>query len=158
MTTSKHATAVGDIKFMVIAKPLTNKDTGKAEYTVKLEFDGSQPEAMKLKEHLSQVSPKKIVTNGVSKPGNFIVSFASSYQPSVFNSDGQELKGDEIPFFDGRVDQGQAAVIYNVIQYDKATIVRLAAVKIKDLQLTEKEETQGQGGSLDDIRQMINGL
>lgn len=153
MKSSKHSTAVGNIKFMAIARPLLNKQTGKEEYSIKLEFDGSTPEGLALRQAIQAVQPKKIVTNNVSKQGNFILSFSTTYAPTVLDSEDNPLTGDTVPFFDSRTDTGQASVVYNVIDYGNTQIIRLAGVKLMQLDLAEREDSGG--ASADEILKLL---
>lgn len=134
-----HSSGFGAIRFLFAAKPLLNKQKGKEEYVIKLEFDGSDAEALKLKDHLSSINSKKIVTNNVSKAGNFIVSFASAYAPIVLSDEGTKLEGNDIPFFDSRIDSGEASVVYTVVDYGNTQIVRLKGITLKNLQMAERE-------------------
>lgn len=134
-----HQTGFGSIKFMFAAKPLMNKQKGKEEYVIKLEFDGTDAEALKLKEHLSGINSKKIVTNNVSKAGNFIVSFSSAYAPIVLSDEGVKLEGNDIPFYDSRIDSGEASVVYTVVDYGNTQIVRLKGISLRNLELAERE-------------------
>lgn len=138
--TTTETTGFGNIKFMFAAKALRNKATGKEEYVVKLEFDGTVAENLALKERLSSINSKKIVTNNVSKAGNFIVSFSSTYAPTVVDAEGNKLEGKDIPFFDSRIDTGLASVLYTIVDYGTTQIIRLKGIALKDLELAKREE------------------
>lgn len=143
MKSTSHVTPVGDIKFMFAARPFKDKQTGEEKYTIKLEIDGSSAEGLALRQQLQSINAKKIVTNKVSKEGNFLVSFDTKFQIKVTDQDNNELSPDEVPFFDSRTDTGQASAVYKIIDYGNKQIIRLAGIRLMSLNLAEREDSQG---------------
>lgn len=134
---TKHVTGVGEILFMFVKVPFTDKATGKQEYTIKLKLAESDDAVG----HLLEVSPAKIDTkvNAKLTDGTKIINFGSSYQPIVADAEGNKIDSTNIPFFDSRVDKGKAKVEYSVIEYPNKTIVRLSSIQLVDLQLAPRE-------------------
>lgn len=153
---TNHVTSVGDILFMAAARPLKNQRTGKEEYTIKVKLDESVEGTLDVKNHLLEVAEYKVDTKTNRQlSGELILNFSSNFAPEVMGPDGQVWKGKEIPFFDGRKDTGKAAVSYNVIDYGDNKIVRLAGIKIVDLNLAPREESSE---SLSDIKDVLKNL
>ena len=151
-TTTTHVTGVGEIMFMAAGRPLKD-DNGNDQYSIKLKLSDSDPSIS----HLKGVSPKKIDTanNRANKAGDgyLFVNFSSSFAPDVADKGGVKLEGDDIPYFDSRVDTGTAAVSYKVVTYpDGKSIVRLAAIKLIDLNITDKESGTSGEEALDMLR------
>jgi len=156
-TVTLHKTGQGAALFMVAAKPLLNKHTGKPEYSVKMKFQESSASAMEMKSHLQEIADYKIDTKtNRALSGEFIVNFSSEFEPVVTNADGVTLEGQDIPFFDSRIDTGIVNVTYKVIDYGNTKIVRLGAVQILSLNLAPRED-KGEVG-VDDIKSQLNKL
>ena len=135
-----HVTGVGEIQFMAVARALLNQKTGKEEYSLKIKLKSDDASIA----HLKEVAEYKIDTKtnrALEGTGEVIVNFTSDFAPTVLSADNTKLTGTEIPFFDGRRDKGTAAVSYKVIDYGNNKIVRLAGVKLVDLDLAPREET-----------------
>lgn len=160
-TTTQHVTGTGKILFMAAARPLTDKKTGKTEFSIKIELEGSDPAIA----HLKEVAGYKIdtKTNRNRTDGKVVVNFATSLQqkdgsykgPVVLDANGNELTGEAIPFFDGRVDSGKAIVTYSYINYGNTSIVRLAGIKL--VELTKAPRAAKVSGT-DDVRKLMSSL
>lgn len=138
--TTEHVTGIGEIMFMAVARPLKNQKTGQDEYSIKIKVDENEPVIGLLKD----CNPKRIdneTNRGLAGSGTLVLNFHSNFEVAVVNSEGQQLTGNDIPFFDGRVDTGKANVSFKVIDYGKNKIVRLSGVVLQDLQLTEREDS-----------------
>lgn len=153
--TTSHSTGIGNIKFMVLnegfAAALARKNNTKVTYSIKLEL----PENDEAVQHLSKVSPKKIVRNS---DGTVTINFGSDFMVPVVDSEDNELKGENIPAFNGLTDSGTATAMYNVITYGQKTIVRLSGVKLWKLDLAPRTNTT-EGKSAYDINlERLRGL
>lgn len=151
---TEHATGEGQILFMAAAKPLTSQKTQKTEYSIKLKLSESDPAI----EHLRSVAEYKIDTKtnrALAGTGEVVVNFSSTYAPKVLGLDGQELKDNSIPFFDGRKDSGTAAVTYKVIDFGNNQIIRLSGIKLQSLNLAPRDDS---GQSLDVTMDMLKNL
>ena len=151
-TVTTHATGKGEIMFMAAGRPLKD-DNGNDQYTIKLRLKTTDDSVA----HLKTVSPKKIDTanNRANKAGDgyVFVNFSSSFAPEVADKEGVKLEGEDIPYFDSREDTGTAAVSYKVVTYpDGKSSVRLAAIKLIDLNLTDKESGTSGAEALDLLR------
>lgn len=133
-------TSTGTILFMAAKNPIKSFDGDKLTYTIRLEFDGSDPEALTFKKKLAEINDKKIVTDKVSKPGNFIVSFNSTYEPKVHDANGKLLDKELIPRFNSKTDSGKAIVVANISDKGKRPTVYLKEIQILDLQSADTEE------------------
>lgn len=136
---TNHVTGPMDIKFMAVARPFKNIKSGKDEYSVKGLLDVTDPAIS----HLTSVAEYKVDTktnrNSTDK-SKMTINFTTGFTPKVYDVSGNELTGSDIPFFDGRIDSGKAIVSYSVIDYGDNKIVRLAGVKLLELNLAPREE------------------
>ena len=148
---SRHTTGSGQILFMAAARPLNNLKSGKSEHSIKLKLANDDAAVA----HLSEVANYKVdtKTNRAQKDG-VTINFTSEFAPKVYNAEGVELTGNDIPFFDGRIDTGMAGVVYNVIDYGDNQIVRLAAIKLLDLNLAPREK----GKSVSELENAIKAI
>jgi len=147
-TITYHTTGPVDVKFMAIARPLTNKKSGKEEYSLKSVMDRTDPALS----HLKEIAEYKVDTKtnrNLEDKSKVVINFSSTFAPKVKDVDGNELLGKDIPFFDGRTDTGTAIVTYSVIDYGDNKIVRLAGVQLLSLNLAPREE---KGGTVDQIK------
>jgi hypothetical protein len=157
---NQFTTGLGKIKFAALARPQKNRtDPTKLEYTIKLDIDGNSPEGMSLKKHLAAINPKKIVTVNVTgdrivEDGHFLVSFSTNRAPLIVAENGDELKGADVPFFDSRVDTGEASVVYMVGDYEGKKYIRLVAVKLRNIVIAPREGSVS--SNKDEILAMIN--
>lgn len=135
-----HITGKAQILFMAAARPLTNKRTEKEEFSIKIKIEDTDT----VVKHLSEIADYKIdtKTNRLKENEGFkIISFSSDFAPAVFDKSNTKLEGEEIPYFDGRYDKGEAVVLYKVIDYGNNKIVRLAGIKILDIVKGDREDT-----------------
>lgn len=151
---SDHITGKAQVLFMAAARALTNKRTNKEEFSIKIKIE-EKDESVK---HLSEVADYKVdtKTNRLKENKGFkIISFSSDFAPAVFDKSNTRLEADEIPFFDGRYDKGEAVVLYKVIDYGSNKIVRLSGIKILDIVKGERPDSDGEGSgssvAMDDI-------
>ena len=142
------ATGVGQILFMAAAKPINNKKTGKTEYSIKVLLDTADQSV----QHLNSINDRKVV----KKDNGMQVNFTSDFAPTVLDADGNKLEGSNIPFFDGRIDSGKAAVSYKVIDYGNTQIIRLAGIKLLELNLAQRENDDSQ--SVDSIAESLKNI
>lgn len=140
---------IGDIRFMAVALPVNKYKSDEKIFTIRLEIDGTSVEGLKFKNTVSEINEKKIVTNGVSKPGNFIVTFSSKFAPKVFDGNGTILEGREIPFFTSTTDSGQARVEAKVYTGGMNGTLTLQNVQLKNLTLAPREHTEQTVGLLE---------
>jgi hypothetical protein len=160
MADNHFSTGVGKIKFAALARPMKNKaNPDKLEYTIKLDIDATTPDGMALKKHLASINPKKIVTTNLTgdrivADGHFLVSFSTNRPPMVLDADGTKLTGADIPFFDGRVDTGEASAVYMVGDFEGKKYIRLVGVKIKEIVSAPREGST----SADKIAEMLKGI
>lgn len=154
--TTNHTTQAGEILWLSVARPKLNEKNGKSEYSIKLKLNRNDPAVA----HLSEIAEYKIDTKTNRKnndPDYVIVNFTcgDKFQPEVVGADGQTLRGNEIPFFNGLKDKGTAAVVYSVIDYDGNKIVRLSGVKLMSLDLAPREEG---GHFMGNIMEMLKAI
>ena len=138
-TITNHLTGPMNIKFMAVARPFKNIKSGKSEFSIKGWLDASD-EAVA---HLTSVAEYKVDTKtnrNLEDKSSLMINFTTNYEPKVYNVDGVELLGNDIPFYDGRIDKGSAVVSYNLIDYGDTSIVRLTGVKLLSLNLAPREE------------------
>lgn len=151
-----HQTGKASVKFMAAARALKNIKNGKEEFSVKLELLNSQENTQALRDHLMEVAEYKVDTKTNRKlDDRMVVNFSSTYAPKVYDAQGTELTGQDIPFFDGRIDTGTVDVTYKVIDYGTNKIVRLAGIKILDLNLAPRDTNEA---SIDDIKSQLNNI
>ncbi len=164
-TTNKPAgttliSAKGSIKFASLARSILNKHSGKSEYLIRLQFDGTSPEGMTFKKAIMGINSKKIVTSRLDAEGNetvprghFLVAFPSAHQPTVIAEDGTVLDPKEIPFFYSATDSGEAIVECAVGKVvpgaTNPPYIRLAKVQLSNMNIAPRE---GSVSSIDDIR------
>lgn len=153
---TEHTTGTGEILFMAAAKAFTNKRTNKSEFSIKVKLSGSD-EAVK---HLSDIASYKVDTKTnrslkESGASEIVINFTSDYAPKVLGLEGEELKGSEIPFFDGRKDKGSAIVSYKVIDYGTNKIVRLSGIRFLELNLAPRDEKES---SMDVTLEMLKNI
>jgi hypothetical protein len=127
MTTNNNnlvTSPVGKILYMAIALPQKNKFKNDAEeYSVKLLFDGNTAEGLAFKQRVLDINSAKVVTTSKTidlKDGEYIVNFISKplrdetgkivRRPTVFDQEGNELKGMDIKFFNAKKDSGNAKI------------------------------------------------
>lgn len=135
-----HVTGAGNILFMAAAKPIVNKQSGKSEYSIKLELDATDPAV----EHLSQVADYKVDTKtnrSLQGTGKVIINFSTTFEPQITDVENNVLTERDVPFFDSRVDTGKAAVAYKVVNYGDKSIVRLAGIKLLELNMAPRENS-----------------
>ena len=136
---TNHTTGVGEIQFMAVARPLNNKFTGKEEYSIRLLLDENDP----CVEHLRGINDRKIdnsTNRKLAGTGKVSIGFTTAYKPTVVGVDGEEILEGEVPFFNGLNDKGTGVVMYTVVEYDKTSVIRLAGVRLKSLELAPREE------------------
>lgn len=138
---NKIMSPAGKILFMSARNPIKSFDGDKLMYTIRLEFDGSDAESLAFKKKLAEINDKKIVTDKVSKPGNFIVSFNSTYEPLVHDANGKLLDKELIPKFNSKTDTGTALAVAAVSDKGKRPTIYLKEIQILDLQSGDTEET-----------------
>lgn len=175
MQITHHKTGAGDIVFAALKVPFLNSKTKNREFSIKLELDMSDPQNLVAAKHIEGINDKKLTTsyktkdaNGKvsvkkAKEGNYFVNFVAKEDSDikVFDSEGNLLEKSNIPFFDSRTDSGKAVAIYSVITYDNGTegqtqIIRLTAVKLINLNITEKENSNSSKGlSVEDIQALL---
>jgi hypothetical protein len=151
---TEHKTATGSVLFMAAAKAFTNKKTNKSEYSIKVKLQSTDQAVA----HLSEIAEYKVDTKtnrALEGTGEVVINFATDYAPIVTGADGAELKGREIPFFDGRKDTGSAIVSYKVIDYGNNKIVRLSGIQLLELNLAPRGEDTGV--SVDELEAQIKG-
>lgn len=141
-------TGVGQMLFMAAAKPLTNKKTGKTEYSIKLLLDNADQSVA----HINSINDRKVVKKDTGRQ----INFTSDFAPNVYDADNNKLEGANIPFFDGRIDSGKAAVSYKVISYGDTKIIRLAGIKLLELNLAQRENDDSQ--SVDSIAESLKNI
>lgn len=139
---STYETPVGAIQYMSLARP-----TKKGQYTIKLQFDGNTEEGAQLRNILKELDPLKIIM--ATKDGKLVgptskhynVIFSSNYVPRlILDAQGNELTGDEIPFFDSRTDSGRAAVTFYVNTKEGKNYINLKNVILGNLDLVPKAD------------------
>lgn len=83
----------GNIKFVALNRKVKRKptDAENTVYTIKLEFDGSEPGVAEFKSQIEDVNPGLIGTKGASKPGNFTVQASTRYEVEVFDGEGNTI-------------------------------------------------------------------
>lgn len=168
-TITSYTTGSADILFMAAARPLTNKGTGKEEYSIKLAIDSATAEGKAVSSLLFDIAEYKIDTKtnrGLQRKGElsadyssgkFVVSFISNYAPVVTDWEGNTLEGSSVPFFDGRKDTGTANVTFKVIDYGDNKIVRLHGIQLMKLNLAPREEIASET-SVDGLRSKLKAL
>lgn len=152
-TTTVHSTGTGEILFMSAARAFTNQKTGKSEFSIKVKLQDSDSAVS----HLKTIAEYKVDTKtnrALKGTGTTVITFASDYAPKVFGSDGVELTGKDIPYFDGRKDTGTATVSYKVIDFGNNKIVRLSGITLNSLTIAPKGAEQ----SLDSLMDTLNSI
>lgn len=149
MSKKQHKTIispVGTLKFLAVAKAVKKYKSEETEFTARLEFDGSDAEALAFRKAVESINDKRIITKGVSKEGNFMINLRSKYQPTVLNKDGEQLTEGNIPHFNSAVDNGTARV--EALIYDKSSpaALILGTVQIVSLDKGEDKATQVASG------------
>lgn len=149
-TITEHATGVGQVLFMMAAKPFQNEGQAKPQYSIKLQLDVNDQAIS----HLLTVNDAKVntVANATLKAeGIQRINFSSDYQPDVIGVEGIKLEQEDIPFFNTtKGDTATAAVTYKVIDYGqgKKPLVRLSGIKLVSLNMAAREES---GSSTEDL-------
>lgn len=142
----RYITQKGNITFMAIKTPLKNKTepSKKPQYTISVELDIKDP-ALQL---LKKLNPKKVNTKnnleaqlaGTRSRDKFAVSFSSEFAPkTVVDDKGTDI---EAPYFDSRVDTGEAEVEFSVNQVGDKAFINLQGVRLSNLVITPKEQTK----------------
>ena len=122
-------TPVGKIAFMAITKPVAKFTGDGSEYVVRLEFDLSDPEVQAFRTTIEDLNASKVVVgkadanvgntmNAKVPAGKMQVAFKTAYtredgtlaQPTVLDSNGNRLTGEDIPQFHSELDSGLAQV------------------------------------------------
>lgn len=155
--TETFSTGEGKVLFMTVNKPLKNKQTGKINYSIRLEL----PENDQSIKHLKKIAEYKIDTKtnrSIMGTGKKVVSFETSFQPTVVGVDGEHLEGENIPFFDGRVDQATAKVVYTVVKYDDRSIIRLSGVRLTSLDISPDKGLLGTSGGKKTVTEILDKL
>lgn len=154
-TITEHQTGLGEIQFMAVARAFTSTQTGKTEFSVKLNLSSGDAAVEHLRligadYKLDTKTNTTLIKNGVTD--RTVINFASEYRPIVLGTDGQELNEEDAPFFDSRTDKGTAIVLYKVIDYGTNKIVRLSGVILKELTLAPREQSDSKEVTLEKMR------
>ena len=149
---------VGEIKFMALSHKVRKKpgDEEATVYTMRLEFEGTNQEALAFKEQLEAINPSLIGTKTVNKAGNFTVNASSKFEVKVLDSDGNQLTADQVPSFP-KGSTGQASMV--VKPYTGNSLggtINLIAVGLKDLNLAEATGSSNDSSHLDELRAKIS--
>lgn len=142
------------IHFMAIAKPLAykNKETGvigTPQYSIAVELDLDSDVVKMIKATKRDVLPKRVLlmhADGTLDKTKTIINFSSQFPlESNGKSDVRDANNSPItaPFFDGRVDTGEAVVVFEI---KDNKYVNLKGVQLFNLVITEKE---GQSNVMD---------
>lgn len=135
----------GTIVFMALDKPVRNKYKDREEYSLRLEFDGSETEFRK---QIEEINPGLVVTSNVTKEGNYRVNASTKFQPNVLDADGNSLS-DYIPS-GGSGTTGTAIMVVKPFKGNKGGSINLDSVAILELETTG--ETNAGSGSVDALR------
>jgi|DEB0MinimDraft_10_1074344.scaffolds.fasta_scaffold01596_12 hypothetical protein len=147
---------VGNIKFLAVAKPVKKFQSEDLIYTIKLEFDGTSPEGLAFLNSIKAINSKKVVTDNVSKEGNYIIAFNSKYAPKVMDEAGNLLEGQDIPFFNSKIDSGNARVEIQESKGSGMATAYLKKVQLLDLELAPRDESESLGALEAAIQQEHN--
>lgn len=145
--TEQLVTTTGQILFMAAKNPVKDYSGEKKIYSIRMLFDGTSAEGLKLRNQIENINAKKIVTNDkrITKAGDFVVAFSSTYAPKVMDAQGSLLELEHIPHFNGNTDKGTAKVIANISTKGKVPTLYLNAIQLIDLELSEKDSTTTEG-------------
>ena len=142
----KHLSPWGEMLFTSLARA-----TKEGEYIQTLKFNTRSQQGADFKALIGNINAAKIITNQsdsmVGKnlaDDEYVVKFKSTFAPKVLDEDGNELEGQNIPFFDSRNDSGQARVEVVESHAGMKPTVYLKQVQVKDLQLAPREATANQ--------------
>lgn len=139
-----YSTGKGKIRYMCVAKAFPNaKKNGVEEFSIKMEL--TDEENGQVKEHIRSIRESQIDTptnRSLAGTGKFLLNLVSNknHPPKVYDANGTELVGREIPFFDGRIDSGVAEATYVVLTNADGSVARLNSVKLLELNLASREQ------------------
>lgn len=151
---TEHSTQAGKVLFMSAARPWKNEKTGKAEFSVKVVLNSDDPAVS----HLREIADYKVDTKtnrAATDKSKVTISFTSEFAPTVHSPSGEKLEGQDIPYYDGRIDNATATVNYKVIDYGNTKIVRLSGINLQSLELAPREP---KGSSQDSIEKTLKSL
>ena len=150
-------TPTGQIKFMAINHAIKNSYAeDRLEFVVRLEFNGDEAGAQALKKAITALNPAKVITNGVSKEGNFIVKFFSLHAPKVLDATGNVLTGEEIPLFYAQTDTGTARVQAIISTRGKTPTLYLKEIQLVSTNIVKREQEE-HSSALQDLIQQEHG-
>ena len=92
---TEHATGVGEILFMAVAKPLKNK-AGKDEYSIKLKLAEDDAAV----EHFKAIAKYKVDTKtnrALAGSGNVVINFTTNFPVPVVSENHELLAEGDIP-------------------------------------------------------------
>ncbi len=135
----------GTIQYMALKNKVKNKPTDD-EYTVftlRLEFDGNDPEAIAFKEAVAKVNPSLIGKENATTPDNFTVKASTKWYPKAIDQTGELITQDDAPvFYPGST----GTAVMTVKPYTGNALggsLNLIGVAIVSLELAEKPEQEG---------------
>lgn len=129
---------VGEIKFMAVKQKYNNKMKGTQEFSISIVLDEKDAGVKDFVAALKKVNPNLGSTNGM-EAGKVKVTASSQYQPKVEDPSGQQIEGDNIPFFP-QGSTGKAEVVVKTFTSSKGGGINLVAVGLKELNLGEVKE------------------
>lgn len=160
--TPKGTLLFGALKVPFTSKVYPQKDekTGQTipMYEVRVDFNTSDAGVTEFAQIVKEVNPKKVITTnkaGTIEDGHFHFIAKSRYQPLI-TLNGTELKGDDIPYFDGRFDTATVELLLKPDDSGSEGTFRLIQVNILDLKVGDRPEGFGQRVSIDTLRQKAN--
>ncbi len=149
LNTNILITPYGSVKFLAVSKPVLNFAKTDKEFVARAEFDGSTEEGAKLKATIMELDSRKVITKGVTKPDNFILTFKSKFKPVVLDETGNRLEEDDVPMFDSRTDSGQVRIEAAIVEREDMTTLYLTSVQLNELTIVEKEDLRDQATQLE---------
>ena len=145
MSTNRNllTSPVGTIHWMAAATPVKDSKTGKANYSVKLEFDVKKD--AKWLAQISEINEAKVVTatsyrgksdaiKAVLTKGKALVEAKSKFQPEVYDAEGNVLE--DIPLFFAE-STGTAQMYVEPYVGEKGGTINLVGIKIHSISTPE---------------------
>ncbi len=161
MTNETLTSPVGKLLFMAVHQPTTNKYSGKAEYGVRMMFDGTTTEGATFRDQLKALNSKLVgpqEPNDAVPKGYYTVNARSDFKPQVMDDEGTEVNTEELPYF-AKGSTGEAVITLKTFVGQKGGSVKLTGVVILDLNCVagEPKENQTKNSLLEAIAKVKRG-